>query len=179
MHSLLFIQCLKQCLLPSCLTLNWSFLSVKGPTTAICITLLLCFGKIALEWYKLLKNPQHTLIHFIMSSIKLLTLSRSFPSRCNSNTAYHSKTLFLFDISICLAPNRNMKYKLSSEPCKACELHYPVWKTVTHALPTETRNPARRDQEKQIRGKGYSVLVWILQIIKHNLAFEILAEKSF
>lgn len=52
-----------------------------------------------------------------------------------------------------------MKYKISSEPCKACELHYPVWKTVTHALPTETRNPVRSEQEKQIRGKGYSVLV--------------------
>lgn len=51
--------------------------------------------------------------------------------------------------------------------------------TVTHALPTETRNPVRSEQEKQIRGKGYSVLVWILQIITHNLAFEILAGKSF
>lgn len=99
-------------------------------------------------WYKLLKNPQLTLIHFIMASIKLLTLSRSFPSRCNSNTAYHSKNLFLFHISICLAPNRNMKYKISSEPCKACELHYPVWENCDPCLANRNKKSSQERARK-------------------------------
>lgn len=158
MPSLLFIQCLNHRLQASCLFRSHSKLVISvsqrsNNRNLYHITFML--WKNCLNVIQVVEKSSAYLNIFHYVQYYWLCLG-AFHQDAIATPPTTLKPFFYF---ICLfalhqIEIRNIKYKISSEPCKACELHYPAWKTVTHALPTETRNPVRSEQEKQIRGKG-------------------------